>query len=49
MPQRRLDPTQIRDAAQALLDAGRSPTVIAVRNRLGGGRRGVSPRCLRIG
>ena len=42
MPQLRLDPEQIRDAAQALLDAGRSPTIIAVRHRLGGG----SPRTI---
>jgi hypothetical protein len=37
MPKLRLVPDQIREAAQALLDAGRSPTVIAVRNHLGGG------------
>ncbi|WP_408648026.1 DNA-binding protein [Thiocapsa bogorovii] len=42
MPQPRLDPEQIRGATQALLDAGRSPTVIAVRHRLGGG----SPRTI---
>jgi hypothetical protein len=42
MPQPRPAPEQIRDAAQALVDAGRSPTVIAVRNRLGGG----SPRTI---
>ncbi len=37
MPQRRLDPAQIHDAAQALLAEGRTPTIIAVRKRLGGG------------
>jgi hypothetical protein len=42
MPQPRPAPEQIRDAAQALVDAGRSPTVIAVRHRLGGG----SPRTI---
>jgi hypothetical protein len=37
MPKLRLARDRIRDAAQALLDAGRPPTVIAVRNHLGGG------------
>jgi hypothetical protein len=37
MSKLRLAPDRIRDAAQALLDAGRPPTVIAVRRHLGGG------------
>ena len=42
MPKLRLAHDRICDAAQALLDAGRPPTVIAVRNHLGGG----SPRII---